>query len=53
MARQRITPYTMLTPEHRLQLLKEILARRDALIAADLPPDSPQPEKEEVVEPDQ
>ena len=47
MARQRITTYAMLPPECRFKLLEEIRARREARIAAGLPPDSPEQQEEE------
>lgn len=47
MARQRITTYTMLTPERWLELLEQIRARREAWIEAGLPSDSPEPGEEE------
>ena len=44
--RRRVRSYPFLTPERRLQLHEQIWARREALIAAGLPPDAVDPEEE-------
>ncbi|EMS48582.1 ATP-dependent zinc metalloprotease FTSH 9, chloroplastic/mitochondrial [Triticum urartu] len=44
--RHRMRSYPFLTPEHRLQLLEQIRARREARIAAGLPLDVVDPEEE-------
>nr|XP_020171539.1 protein TsetseEP-like [Aegilops tauschii subsp. strangulata] len=62
MPRRQIITCTMLTPEHRLQLLEEIQVRQADRVAAGFPPDSPEPkdekdqtgkdEEEEAMEPE-
>jgi hypothetical protein len=47
---QKKTTYAMLTPERRFQIEQEIRARRAACIAAELPPDSSEPEEKEEEE---
>ena len=44
--RRRVRSEPFLTPERRLELLEQIRARREARIAAGLPPDAVDPEEE-------
>ena len=44
--RRRVRSEPFLTPECRLELLEQIRARREARVAAGLPPDAVDPEKE-------
>ena len=51
MVRSKITYYTILTSECYVEIMQEIWARqatRAARIATGLPPDSPEPEQEEL-----
>ena len=48
MVRWLITTYVMLTPEPRRQTTEEIQAKCAARAVAGLPPDSPEPEEDEV-----
>ena len=48
--RRRVRSEPFLTPERRLELLEQIRARREARIAAGLPPDAVDPEEEDEPE---
>ena len=48
--RRRVRSKPFLTPECRLELLEQIRARRQARIAAGLPPDAVDPDEELEVE---